>query len=66
MLQSGDKVIPLTKGGASYRDAKLNIDQQIARITPTLQSYLFEGGLHLINWVFFTLFYHYRQRRTHR
>ena len=40
MFKVGDKVTPVSLGGASYKDAKLNIENNIAIVSPSFQSYL--------------------------
>ena len=48
MFKVGDKVTPVSLGGASYKDAKLNIENNIAIVSPSFQSYLFEVFLQLL------------------
>ena len=48
MFKVGDKVTPVSLGGASYQDAKLNIENNIAIVSPSFQSYLFEVFLQIL------------------
>ncbi len=48
MFKVGEKVTPVSLGGASYKDAKLNIENNIAIVSPSFQSYLFEVFLQLL------------------
>jgi len=50
MFQVGDKIHPVSLSGTSYKDSKLSVENNIATVTPSLKSYLFEFFFQLLAW----------------
>jgi len=53
MFKTGEEIIPISLGGASYNDAKLNVKGSTLRISPSFKSYLFEFYLQVLTWAAF-------------
>jgi hypothetical protein len=50
MFKTGDKIIPVSLGGTSYKDAKFEIKNNVAIVSSSLQSYLFELFFQILAW----------------
>lgn len=50
MFKNGDVITPITLGGTSYKDAKLDVTKDIAIVSPSFKSYLFEIYMQLLVW----------------
>ena len=56
MFKEGEKVTPVSLSGTSYKDSKLKISSNVATISPTIRSYLFEFVFHFLIWGAFLFF----------
>jgi hypothetical protein len=50
MFKTGDEVIPVSLGGTSFKDAKLDAKNNAVIVSPSLQSYLFEFFFQVLIW----------------